>query len=55
MKQLNKLLEEDMLDLNNLEQQMIQTLENENITYEDFIDRILYKKKEQLNFEKTSN
>ena len=31
MKKLNKLLEEDMLDLNNLEQQMIHTLENEGI------------------------
>ena len=31
MKRLNTLLQEDMMDLNNLEQQMIETLANEGI------------------------
>lgn len=52
MKRLNTLLQEDMMDLNNLEQQMIETLENEGIPQKDFIEAVLYGKREQLNFEK---
>lgn len=52
MKKLNKLLEDDMLDLNKLEGQMIETLENEGIKQEEFIDTILYNKCKQLNADK---
>ena len=52
MKRLNTLLQEDMMDLNNLEQQMMKTLEDEGIPQEDFVETILYGKRDQLNFEK---
>ena len=52
MKRLNTLLQEDMMDLNNLEQQMIETLANEGIPQKDFIEAVLYGKRDQLNFDK---
>ena len=45
---LHKLLEEDMLDLNNIEQQMVQTLECEFIDREDLIGRILWEKRNEF-------
>ena len=51
LQDLNKLLQEDMMDLNKLEEQMAKTLELEGIPQKDFIEEILYGKREQFDFE----
>lgn len=48
----NAVLQQNQLDLNDLEQQMIETLNDEGIPLEDFVSAVLYKKEKQVNFEK---
>ena len=43
-------MQEDMMDLNNIEMQMIDTINSEGITRKQFIEKILYEKSKDLEF-----